>query len=420
MNRFRFVLLLLIFITIFVVSTASAYRITTVAGGGTISPTIGLPATNIDIAVLSKGKIDRDGYLHIASYNSWYFGQNWSVTRVNPWGVIDRVYSDPQLINYPVNFDDICIDGEGNIYLPSYIGSVVYKVTPAGVTSIYAGNGTEGTGGDGGPATEAQLSWAESVTMDLNGNLFIAHYNNSPVIRKVNRDGIISTLFDGTSLGIRYVDSLHADGLGNVYFFDDTSWRVFKVNPQGVASVVAGNGTKGSSGESVFGTQAQLNYVSGITSDDWGNLFITNKSNGSGIIRKVDAFGIITTVASFPVSGAGEDFYATRLSTDRDGMIYFTNYETNSTVQRLSFPPEVSTAVPTLAAIGERIKITGRYFTSQGTAGTVTFGGIQAAILSWSNDTIVCTIPAGVSKTTDVVVTAPDGQTSNVLSYRVR
>jgi len=172
----------------------------------------------------------------------------------------------------------------------------------------------------------------------------------------------------------------------------------------------------GNYGENIPALEAEIEYVYGITSDDWGNIYLTNDYSGNGNIRKIDAFGIISTVASVPIFTDNFD----RLSTDRDGMIYITAYDYSTQVKRLAFAPEINMATPDPAAIGERVKLSGRYFTGQGAVGTVTFAGIEAPILFWSNDTIVCTVPAGVSKTVDVVVTAPDGQTSNPFLFRIK
>src|SRR5688500_3801199 len=62
------------------------------------------------------------------------------------------------------------------------------------IISTVAGNGTVGSGGDGGAATSANLSAAVSgVVVDATGNLYIADATNNKV-RKVNTSGIITTI----------------------------------------------------------------------------------------------------------------------------------------------------------------------------------------------------------------------------------
>ncbi len=87
----------------------------------------------------------------------------------------------------------VAVDAAGNLFIADFNNNRIRKVTPAGVISTVAGNGSQGFSGDGGPATSAQLSGPESVAVDAAGNLFIAdRYNDR--IRKVTPDGIISTV----------------------------------------------------------------------------------------------------------------------------------------------------------------------------------------------------------------------------------
>ena len=56
-----------------------------------------------------------------------------------------------------------------------------------------AGNGTGGFSGDNGPATSAELATPAGVALDASGILYIADiYNNR--IRKVSPSGIITTV----------------------------------------------------------------------------------------------------------------------------------------------------------------------------------------------------------------------------------
>src|SRR4051812_17324452 len=65
------------------------------------------------------------------------------------------------------------------------------------ITTV-AGNGGQGSAGDGGAATSANLNYPTGVSVDASGNLFISDKDNSRV-RKVNSSGIIST-YAGTGV----------------------------------------------------------------------------------------------------------------------------------------------------------------------------------------------------------------------------
>jgi hypothetical protein len=164
-------------------------------------------------------------------------------------------------------------------------------VTPAGVISTVAGNGTAGFSGDGGPATSASLNFPYSVTVDALGNLYISDTINNR-IRQVNAAGLINTIagigtagFGGdggpaTSASLNQPRDVAFDTAGNLYIADTLNYRIRMVTPSGVITTVAGNGAGGSfGGDGAAATSAQLNQPSGIAVDSAGDLFIADTAN---------------------------------------------------------------------------------------------------------------------------------------------
>src|SRR5215472_15070086 len=93
----------------------------------------------------------------------------------------------------------IAVDKAGNIYIADAANHVVRQVTTDGVIHTFAGNGTAGNAGDGGPANDAgnaQLYRPVALAIDGSGNVYIADAA-SFVVRKVTTDGNIAT-FAGT------------------------------------------------------------------------------------------------------------------------------------------------------------------------------------------------------------------------------
>lgn len=84
------------------------------------------------------------------------------------------------------------VDPAGNIYIADKESHRVRKFAPQGTISTFAGNGSAGFGGDGGPANQAQLSHPESIAVDVAGNVYIADTENFRV-RRVDTDGVITT-----------------------------------------------------------------------------------------------------------------------------------------------------------------------------------------------------------------------------------
>ena len=84
-------------------------------------------------------------------------------------------------------------DSLGNLYIAQGGLDIVSKVSPNGIITTVAGNATGGYSGDGGPAVSAQLTSPSGVAVDSVGNIFIADTNNAR-IRKVSPNGIITTV----------------------------------------------------------------------------------------------------------------------------------------------------------------------------------------------------------------------------------
>jgi uncharacterized protein (TIGR03437 family) len=206
-------------------------------------------------------------------------------------------------LNVPVA---VTLDYLGNLYIPDCGSHVVRRVTRDGTISTFAGNGTEGISGDGGPATSARLSCPADVAVDNSGNVYIAEYG-SDRIRRVNPLGIISRFagdgrrgFGGdggpaTTASLDGPAALAVDASGNIYVADVFNGRVRKVTTAGTINTVAGSGGEGFSGDGGPATQATLFLPGGVAVDAAGNVYIADSSNHR--IRRVDANGIINTVA---------------------------------------------------------------------------------------------------------------------------
>ena len=207
-------------------------------------------------------------------------------------------------------------DGAGNLYIADTWHHRIRKVDAAGMISTVAGDGTRGYGGDGGPAVAAQLNQPADVALDAAGNLYIADVNNDR-IRKVDAAGVITTVAgDGrrgplggggpaVEASLYSPSGVALDGAGNLYIADAGSNRIRKVDAAGVITTVAGDGTRGSGrGDGGPAVAAHLNHPSGVALDGAGNLYIADRGNNR--IRMVDA-GVMTTVAGTGPRGYGGD-----------------------------------------------------------------------------------------------------------------
>jgi uncharacterized protein (TIGR03437 family) len=258
----------------------------------------------------------------------------------------------------------VTVDGQGNVYVADTQNHRIRKIAPSGVITSFAGTGILGSSGDGGPATEATLNEPRSVLADSAGNVYIGDFRNNRV-RKVTPDGKISTVVgtgvegdrgDGglaTQAELSAPLGLTLDAQGNLYLADSLNNRVRKVNASdGKISTVAGNGEVGFSGDGGPATAARFNFLAGVAVDRQGNLFITDQGNYR--VRKVNASdGRVSTIA-----GTGEPGYngdgiqastarlnETRLiTTDAAGDLYLAD-QVNNRIRKITFSTGLITTV---------------------------------------------------------------------------
>jgi hypothetical protein len=192
----------------------------------------------------------------------------------------------------------------------------IRKIDGSGIITTVAGNGLLGYSGDGGIATLAQINLPRGLAVDLSGNLYIAD-NGNHCIRKVNTSGIITTIagdgnpgFSGdgglaTSAQLYSPNDIDVDALGNVYIVDFMNHKLRKINTLGIINTIAGTGVGGFSGDGGNALSAQLNGPCAIALDTSKNIYISDYINNR--IRKIDKFGIISTIAGTGVGGFSGD-----------------------------------------------------------------------------------------------------------------
>ncbi|MBT4026280.1 RHS repeat-associated core domain-containing protein [Desulfobacula sp.] len=317
--------------------------------GGIISTQLGAPNPN-------HITMDSSGNFYISSTPLHRIGKvdtngNASTLAGNASSASCGGYGGPAVdaqILYP---EGVCLDSAGNLYLSSC--HRVHKIDTNGYITTVAGNGFSGFTGDGGPAVDASLNSPSGLAIDAVGNLYIAD-NWNHRIRKVDTNGIITTVAgsenwqngigDGglaTQAIIQNPDCIFVDSSGNLYIA--AMHRIRKVDISGIITTVAGNGTPGYSGDAEIATQATLNSPEGIYVDQTGNLYIVDTSNNR--IRKVDTYGIITTVAGNGTNGySGDGGPATKASfsfpegiyVDSTGDLYIADTN-NNRVRKVAF-----------------------------------------------------------------------------------
>jgi len=242
-------------------------------------------------------KVTPDGLIHTIAgdpFNSGLSGDGGPAVQAQ----LDAVYG-------------LVVDTAGNIFIADSFNNRIREITTDGLIHTFAGGGTSLA--DGVPATSAQLAGPSRLALDSAGNLYITDQGTDAIpgrIRKVNAQGIISTVAGGgnsTSDGVQATtesilpDAVAVDPAGNLYFGDFNSLAIRKVNAQGVISTIAGGGGAGKleygfSGDGGPALQALLDFdFPALALDPSGDIYFADNSNYR--IREITLDGKINTVA---------------------------------------------------------------------------------------------------------------------------
>ena len=184
----------------------------------------------------------------------------------------------------------IAVDKSGNVFVSDLNKDFIKKVTPDGRVTIIAGNGDRGKkDGKGGSAS---FYLPAGLALDANDNLYVCDsYNN--MIRKITPDGTVTTIAgrgkkgskDGkdTTASFWHPNSLTVDKNGNVYVADMGNNKIRKITPDGIVTTFAGSGLRGTDNGPIG--KASFYQPYGIASDKDGNLYVADYQNN--LIRKI-------------------------------------------------------------------------------------------------------------------------------------
>jgi|TARA_B110000971_G_scaffold113139_1_gene116082 sugar lactone lactonase YvrE len=90
---------------------------------------------------------------------------------------------------------DIALDSNDNLFVIDQGNHKIKKVTPAGVVTTFAGNGSPGS--QDGTGANAQFSSPRGIAIDANDNLFVSDTQNHR-IRKITPAGVVTTYAGST------------------------------------------------------------------------------------------------------------------------------------------------------------------------------------------------------------------------------
>jgi hypothetical protein len=199
-------------------------------------------------------------------------------------------------------------DARGNMFVCMGRNHRILRMDArTGIVTLVAGTGQEGYSGDGGPALNATFTMPYGLTVDTNGDIYVAERRS--VVRKIDgRTGTISTIAGtgesgysgdggpGNKAMLREPNDVYLDGKGGLLIADIQDQRIRRVDLRtGTITTFAGTGEKSRAGDGKRATEASIMGARAVCMDKLGNTYICERE-GNGV-RKVDTKGILTTVA---------------------------------------------------------------------------------------------------------------------------
>lgn len=235
---------------------------------------------------------------------------NHRIRKITPAGVVTTIagngtagFADGPAASAQFNSPiGIVVAPDGSVYVNDLLNYRIRKISN-GVVSTYVGTGVPSN--NDGPVATATVNSISNMVIDNNGNMFFSAGNK---IRKISNSTVstytgddIGGYTDGSIASAKFYDvrQLAIDSLDNLYLAEFVTSRIRKINTTtGVVSTLAGLPASNSPGisEGGFGTYARLNQPIGITVGQGGYVYIC-ETNGSPRIKKITPQGYVTTIA---------------------------------------------------------------------------------------------------------------------------
>ncbi len=300
------------------------------------------------------------------------------------------------------------VDTAGNVYVADSGNCTVRMVTPGGVVSTLAGVASECVAIDGPKAT-ARFNGLAGITVDRGNNVYVTSYHGCTV-RKITPAGTVTTLVgtdsvcatvDGAGAAARLNNpsGIATNGDGNFYVADETGCTIRRITSDGVVTTLAGTpDTCGSSDGT--GAAAGFHVPSWTAVDVWGNVFASDYLNFT--IRMITPSGVVTTLAGLAgaqgsADGPGTDArlnHPDGIAVDGAGTVYFAD-RNNNTVREIT----PSANVDALPAAQVSVTASGLAYSrvTQTYNGVITIRNVSGAPVAGPFEVALASLPPGVS-----------------------
>lgn len=255
---------------------------------------------NASFSFATTASIDETGNLYVLEIDSDP-SKGTDIRKITPAGEVTTIVSG---ISYSGTFGGMCRSTAGDFYIANRLSHVIYKVTKAGILSVFAGSGSNGS--DDGKGTAASFSFPTGITSDAAGNIYISDHGTF-LIRKITPDGTVSTIAGsgetiekdglGRQASFNFPSGMVTDAAGNIYVADTDVGTVRKITSNGMVTTIVGKRViiDGDAKNATF------NRPTDLVTDATGNLFVADA--GNNVIRQITTAGIVSTYAGTGLPG---------------------------------------------------------------------------------------------------------------------
>lgn len=266
----------------------------------------GGPATEAELNRPRGVTVGADGRVYIADT------RNYRVRRINLDGTIETIagtgesgYSGdggPATEAQLSAVEGVAVAPDGGVYIADVTNNRVRRIAADGTIDTYAGNGNYGYDGDGGPATDARLASPQDVELAPDGTLYVSSYLQ---VRSISPEGIITTIANtgrknessgdgGPAVDAALMGPAGLELEGNMLYVVDTQAHRLRRINLDDGTISAVAGSPHYAGDGGPAKEAQLFRPIGVTADNAGNVYIADTANR--VVRKVTPGGVISTL----------------------------------------------------------------------------------------------------------------------------
>jgi len=218
-------------------------NVTTFAGDGTSGSTDG-PAASASFTVPNGLAIDSAGNIYVVDSNNQKIRKidtSGNVTTFAGTGAAGSTDGPVASATFN-NPSGITIDGLGNIYIADTSSHTIRKIDTSGNVTTFAGSGGAGYIDDTG--TAAKFSMPGELSADILGNIYVSDYGNNRV-RKITPAGVVTTLAgNGTRSGVDgpassatfNLNAVVVDSYSNVLVSDYGNNKIRKITVNSLAA----------------------------------------------------------------------------------------------------------------------------------------------------------------------------------------